>query len=134
MGWKDPKKTGPIVGGATLAYFFVEYSGYTLIAMVANLLMLAVVVCFVWGNVAGLIGKAPPPIPNLQIEEGVMREVVEKAVSVYNKAAGFVVKVLSPGDAMLSVKVVGGLWFVAKIGNYFPNILPSLLCYYHCVR
>merc|ERR1719350_243698 len=108
--WKEPKKSGAVLAAGTLGYFFVEFSGYTMLALISNFLLLTVVTCFVWGNIANVIGRAPPPIPQITLDEGMVRDVVEKGCAGFNKAYGFIYKVLSPGDAMLSVKVAAGLW------------------------
>ncbi|KAK3279151.1 hypothetical protein CYMTET_12952 [Cymbomonas tetramitiformis] len=117
--WADPKKSGMTLGGATVAYFFLEKSGYTMLSLLSNALLIIVVACFLWSNLAGIIGRPPPPIPKIELKEADVRSVTDLAVAHFNKASAFVYQVLTGSDMMLSVKVGGGLWLAGKLGGLF---------------
>jgi hypothetical protein len=50
--WRDPKKSGVVLAGATLAYLLLEWSHFSLLSIVANTLLVAVSVAFLWNNIA----------------------------------------------------------------------------------
>jgi hypothetical protein len=53
--WEDAKKTGVVVSGVTVAYYFMEHSGSTLIALLCNLLMCATIASFLFTHVTNLL-------------------------------------------------------------------------------
>ena len=65
--WRDPKKSGVVLAGATLAYLLLEWSHFSLLSTVANTLLVAVSVAFLWNNIAnftsrwGLLMSLGPP-------------------------------------------------------------------------
>ncbi len=50
--WQDPRKSGIVFGGITAAYILLEWTKYSLINLVANFLLIAVIGAFLWNNVA----------------------------------------------------------------------------------
>lgn len=117
--WTDPKLSGGIFGGVTLAYYLLEKSGYTVLALGANASLFIVVVSFLWANLATLVGRSQPPIPDIHISEAVARDVAEKTVGVINGAFKYGHTVLTGSNMVLSAKTAAGLYFAAKIGNWF---------------
>ena len=55
--WRDPVKSGVVLGGATLAYLLLEWSNISLLSIVANTLLIAVSVAFLWNNIASFTGR-----------------------------------------------------------------------------
>jgi hypothetical protein len=55
--WRNPTKSAAVVGGVTAAYLALEWSGLSVVSIVANALLLVVAAAFVWNNVAGFIGR-----------------------------------------------------------------------------
>ncbi len=55
--WRDPVKSGVVLGGATLAYLLLEWSHFSLLSIVANTLLIAVSVAFLWNNIASFTGR-----------------------------------------------------------------------------
>ena len=55
--WRVPSKSAAVVGGATLAYLALEWSGVSIVSMGANTLLVVVTAAFVWNNVASFIGR-----------------------------------------------------------------------------
>ena len=50
--WRDPRKSGIIFGGITAVYILLEWTKYSLINLVSNFLLIAVIGAFLWNNVA----------------------------------------------------------------------------------
>lgn len=120
--WADPKKSGGVFAGITVGYYMLEKSGYTVLALSANVSLFLVVVSFLWANVATLIGRGPPPIPDVQLSEATARSIAENSVSIVNNFLKFGHTVLTGSNIMTSVKSAGILYVVAKIGGWF-NLL-----------
>lgn len=55
--WRDPKKSGIVFAGATLAYLLLEWSHFSLLSIIANTLLIAVSVAFLWNNIANFTGR-----------------------------------------------------------------------------
>ena len=55
--WRSVPKSGAALAAIATAYFVLEWSGLSVLAIAANGALLTVAVAFVWNNVAGFIGK-----------------------------------------------------------------------------
>jgi hypothetical protein len=55
--WRDVKKTGMVFGGITLVYLLFEWSGLSLMTIVANVLLVVTLGCLLWANVGSLLGR-----------------------------------------------------------------------------
>lgn len=55
--WRSVPKSGAALAAIAAAYFVLEWSGLSVLAIAANGALLTVAVAFVWNNVAGFIGK-----------------------------------------------------------------------------
>lgn len=55
--WKDKFMAGGILLGATIVYFVLEHSGFTLMTIFSNLLLVAFAVMFVWSNAAVFLNR-----------------------------------------------------------------------------
>jgi hypothetical protein len=55
--WKDIKKSGAVLGGATFIYALFELSGLTFIEMWATAALAITLACSLWSFVAGYLGK-----------------------------------------------------------------------------
>ena len=53
--WEQPVTSGLALASVTAAFFLLEKSGFTLIALTANILLVAVLGVFVWSNVATVL-------------------------------------------------------------------------------
>ena len=55
--WRDVKKTGMVFGGVTLVYLLFEWSGLSLMTIVANVLLIVTLGCLLWATVGSLLGR-----------------------------------------------------------------------------
>ena len=65
--WRDPKKSGLVFAGVTLGYLLLEWSHYSLLTIIANVLLIAVTVSFLWNNIAGFTGRCACPRDRAQV-------------------------------------------------------------------
>eukprot|EP00249_Psilotum_nudum_P009473 c21958_g1_i2 orf=205-942(+) len=126
--WREKYLTGGILFGATLAWLLFEKSGYTLLTIVANVLLVLVVVLFIWSNAAVFLHRSPPPIPELELSEdmvasfaSVLREEINKALAVSHDIA-------LGKDFRLFLKVAAVLWGLSVVGGWFHFLTLIYLC------
>lgn len=55
--WRDVKLSGAVVLGVTVVYFGLIWLKYSLVTLIANVLLLAVAIFFGWNNVAVSVAK-----------------------------------------------------------------------------
>mmetsp|Transcript_8157 Transcript_8157/g.9477 ORF Transcript_8157/g.9477 Transcript_8157/m.9477 type:complete len:197 (-) Transcript_8157:714-1304(-) len=117
--WTDPKKSGAVFGGITVAYYLLEKSGYTFLALLSNIALFSIIISCVWSSVSTVIGRGQPAIPKLEITETVARSIADKVVSLLNKAFSSSYTVLTGADLKLSVKCAFVAWLCSKVGGWF---------------
>jgi hypothetical protein len=123
--WKDKYLSAGVLAGSTLVWFLLEKSGYTFLTLLSNILMFVVVILFVWANVAALLNRAGPPVPELSVSE----EFVTRAASIFrvelNKVLAIARDVALGKDFKLFLKVVALLWVVSTVTSWF-NFLTCI--------
>jgi len=90
--WKNPKKSGAVLGGATALYVLFELSTYTLIEMMSTAALVFILASSLWSFVAVHLGRDGMPLPPF-VKEGISDEaarklVIDKALPELNKALG----------------------------------------------
>jgi hypothetical protein len=55
--WKNLYLSGGILGGVFFAYILFEWSGYTLLSLIANVLLILVSALFIWSYAASLLNR-----------------------------------------------------------------------------
>lgn len=117
--WSDPKKTGILLGVVTFLYLLFEKSGYTLISIFANTALILVLGCFVWANVAAVMGKGAPPVPKVELSEESMKSLAVSLTTGLNAAAALIYRLGTGTDIVLSAKAVGFFYVLGKFGSWF---------------
>ncbi|KAJ7566593.1 hypothetical protein O6H91_02G110300 [Diphasiastrum complanatum] len=116
--WRKKHLSIGLLVGATLSYIFFEWAGYTFLSVVSNTLLLLLVILFVWSNLAALLNRPPPPVPNIQLSE----ETVHKVALALHKEISQILAMLrdvSLGrDLRLFLKVVFALYLLSVVGGW----------------
>ena len=55
--WRDPKKSGVVFAGISLLYILLEWTGLSLLTIIANSLLVLVSLSFLWNNIASFAGR-----------------------------------------------------------------------------
>jgi hypothetical protein len=105
--------------GATIGYILFEWSGYTLLSLLSNVLLFLVVILFLWSNAAALLNRNPPPLPELSLSEETVLSVASTLRVELNKILAVAHDVALGKDFKLFIKVVVGLWIVSLVGGWF---------------
>nr|XP_024390439.1 reticulon-like protein B10 [Physcomitrium patens]XP_024390440.1 reticulon-like protein B10 [Physcomitrium patens]XP_024390441.1 reticulon-like protein B10 [Physcomitrium patens]XP_024390442.1 reticulon-like protein B10 [Physcomitrium patens]XP_024390443.1 reticulon-like protein B10 [Physcomitrium patens]PNR43434.1 hypothetical protein PHYPA_015815 [Physcomitrium patens] len=123
--WKDRNLSAIILGGSTLVWFLLEKSGYTFLTLLSNILMFSVIILFVWANVAALLNRAGPPVPELSLSEDFVLRTASTVRVELNKALSIARDVALGKDFKLFLKMVVLLWVVSTVTSWF-NFLTCI--------
>eukprot|EP00897_Mesotaenium_endlicherianum_P002360 jgi/Mesen1/2151/ME000152S01238 len=117
--WKEWKISASILGVVAMTYILFEWSGYTLLTLLANTLLILVVAVFVWAQAAHLLNRAPPPLPKLVLSEDQVMWFGNVVRTEVNRALAIAHSVALGNDYKLFAKVVVALYAIATIGAWF---------------
>lgn len=123
--WKDKYLSGGVLAGSTLTWFLLEKSGYTFLTLMSNILMFVVVILFVWANVAALLNRAGPPVPEMSVSEEFVTKVANTLHVELNRALAIARIVALGKDFKLFLKVIAVLWVVSTVTSWF-NLLTCI--------
>ncbi|XP_024392477.1 reticulon-like protein B10 [Physcomitrium patens] len=133
--WRDRYLSGGTLGGSTLLWILLEKSGYTFLTLVCNILLFVVVILFVWSNVATLINRPGPPVPELSLSENFVMNTANLIRIEVNKALHIARTVALGKDFKLFLLVVASLYVVSIVGSWF-NLLTCVwigIVWFHVV-
>lgn len=117
--WRDKFMSAGILVGATIVYLVIEYSGYTLLSIISNLLLVTMGVLFVWSNAAVFLNRSPPPLPNLHLSEEAANSLALALRVEINKVLAIAKDIALGKDFILFLKVMGILWGLTIVGGWF---------------
>lgn len=117
--WKDKFMAGGILGVATIAYFVLEHSGYTLLSIFSNLLLITFAILFVWSNAAVFLNRSPPPLPDFHVSEEAANSLALALRVEINKVLAIVHDITLGKDFKLFLKVMVVLWGLSVVGGWF---------------
>lgn len=117
--WRDKFMSAAILAGASIIYFVFELSGYTLLSILATLLMITFAVLFVWSNCAALLNRSPPPLPNFNLSEDEARSLALTLREEINKILSVAHDLVLGKDFKLLLKVGAVLWGLSVVGGWF---------------
>jgi hypothetical protein len=120
--WKKWQISAAILGVATVTWVLFEWSGYTLLTLLANTALILVVAVFVWAQVAHFLNRPPPPLPELALSEDMVQWTAENLRKEVNNALAIAHSVALGKDYKLFAKVVVGLYVLATVGAWFNTL------------
>ncbi|KAH1257075.1 Reticulon-like protein B12 [Glycine max] len=102
----------------TLAVWVVfERSGYTLLSLVSNVLLLLIVILFLWAKSAAILNRPAPPLPQLHLSEEMANEVKTFIRTRVNDLLSVSQDIALGKDSRLFLKVAAYLWIISIIGG-----------------
>ncbi|XP_058109297.1 reticulon-like protein B12 isoform X2 [Magnolia sinica] len=117
MLWRQRNVTVGILFVTLAAWVVFERSGYTLMSLVANVLLLLIVILFLWAKSAAILNRPPPPLPNLQLSEEVVNEAAVFVQSRVNNILSVSHDIALGKDSRLFLKVAVYLWLISVVGS-----------------
>lgn len=118
MLWRRRNASIGILVGAAVAWILFEKSGYTLLSLIANVLLLLVSILFVWATAAALINRPPPPLPELELSEDMVNGTAASIRSRINFLLTVAHDIALGKDPKLFLKVAVCLWLISTIGGW----------------
>jgi hypothetical protein len=126
--WRKKHLSVSLIVGATLAWILLEKTGYTVLSIVSNVTLFLVVILFVWSNVAALLNRAPPPLPELSLSEDFVLSTASSVRLELNKALAIAHDVALGKDFKLFLKVIAVLWIVSTVASWFNLLTLIYIC------
>lgn len=126
--WRKKYMSAGILVGTTLAWILLEQSGFTLLTIVSNVLLLLIVGLFVWANAAAFIHKPPPRIPELHLSEDMVINFASALRVEINKALAIAHDIALGKDLKVFLKVVAVLWGLSAVGGWFHFLTLIYIC------
>lgn len=120
--WKNLYLSGGLLGGVSFAYILFEWSGYTLLSLIANVLLIVVSALFIWSYAASLLNRNPPPLPKLELSEELVDSVAKELRITLNRGLKLAHDVALGRDYILFFKVILALYVTSTVGSWF-NLL-----------
>ncbi|EFJ16448.1 hypothetical protein SELMODRAFT_179628 [Selaginella moellendorffii] len=120
--WKQKNVSTSLLVGSTVAWFLFEWSGYTLLSLVCNVLLFLIVILFLWATIASLLHRPPPPIPEIVLTEEMVHDSAATLRVEINKALLAAHDVAIGKDFRVFLKVTVVLWILSKLGAWFNFI------------
>eukprot|EP01018_Ginkgo_biloba_P002360 Gb_33890 [translate_table: standard] len=117
--WKRRNICIGILVAASAAWVLFEQSGYTLLSLVTNVLLLLVAILFIWANAATLLHRPPPPLPELELSEEMVNNAAASIRVRINYALAVAHDIALGKDLKLFFKVVFCLWLLSIFGGWF---------------
>ncbi|PIA39759.1 hypothetical protein AQUCO_02600312v1 [Aquilegia coerulea] len=116
-GFKKILSVGILV--VTLAAWVVfEKSGYTLLSLVFNVLLLLITILFLWATSAEILNRPPPPLPDLQLSEEFINEAAAFIRSRINALLLVSRDICLGKDSKMFFKVAGCMWLISVVGGW----------------
>ncbi|CAM6090329.1 unnamed protein product [Calypogeia fissa] len=116
--WRHWPLSAGVLIGSTIGYVLFEWSGYTLLSLVSNVLLFLVVILFLWSNAAALLNRAPPPLPELSLSEETVMAVAAAVRVELNKILAVAHDVALGKDFKVFLKVIAALWIISTVGGW----------------
>jgi len=126
--WKDPKKTGIVVGFFTTVFAFFYFTSLPLLSIGAYGVALAVAGCALWARCGRSVGKPMPPPPAV-LREGIsdadfkahcdgLKPFVDRAVAVVHD-------LVICKNVKLSLQVAGAFFVLGKVSSFVSIFVLS---------
>lgn len=128
MLWRKKYMSAGILVGTTFAWILLEQSGFTVLTIVSNVLLLLIVGLFVWANAAAFIHKPAPRIPELHLSEDMVINFASAIRVEINKALVIAHDIALGKDLMVFLKVVAVLWGLSVVGGWFHFLTLIYMC------
>ncbi|GMJ03195.1 hypothetical protein like AT3G54120 [Hibiscus trionum] len=117
MLWRKGNLTMGILLVTLAAWVVFEKSGYTLLSLVSNVLLLLIVILFLWAKSAAILNRPAPPLPELYLSEEMVNEVgalIRANVNYFLSASR---DIALGKDARLFFKAAAYLLLVSIVGS-----------------
>ncbi|TYJ40088.1 hypothetical protein E1A91_A04G115400v1 [Gossypium mustelinum] len=117
MLWRRGNLTMGILLVTLAAWVVFEKSGYTLLSLVSNVLLLLIGILFLWAKSAAILNRPAPPLPELYLSEETVNEMGAFIRAQVNDILSASKDIALGKDARLFFKVAGYLLLISLVGG-----------------
>ncbi|KAK6943071.1 Reticulon [Dillenia turbinata] len=115
--WRQKDRTMAILMVTLVAWVVFERSGYTLLSLVSNVLLLLFVILFLWSKSAAVINRPAPPLPELYLSEEMVNE-ASAFIRIHVNSLLSTSKDIAVGkDSGMFFKLAGSLMLISLVGG-----------------
>lgn len=124
--WRRGDVSACVLAATVSAWLLFGFSGYALLSLASNVLLLLLTVLFLWAKAARLLNRPEPPIPEMRISQQVVNEVAALLHSGLNTVFSAFHDIALGRDSVLFYQVFLCLWIISILGSLtdFP-----IFCY-----
>ncbi|KAI4356574.1 hypothetical protein L6164_000589 [Bauhinia variegata] len=115
--WRRKNLTVGILLITLAAWVVFERSGYTLLSLVSNVLLLLVVILFLWAKSAAILNRPAPPLPELHMSEEMVNEMGNFIRTRVNDLFSVSQDIALGKDSRLFLKVTVYIWLISVVGG-----------------
>ncbi|XP_057458903.1 reticulon-like protein B12 isoform X1 [Lotus japonicus] len=115
--WRRKNLTVWILLVTLAAWVVFERSGYTLLSLVSNVLLLLIVILFLWAKSAAILNRPAPPLPQLHLSDEMANEVVTFIQTRVNNLFSVSQDIVLGKDSRLFLKVAACLSLISVVGG-----------------
>lgn len=117
--WRHKFMSAGIVFGSTIVWLLFEKSGYNLLTIVGNTMLILLVALFIWSNAAAFLNRSPPPLPELELSEEMVTSFASALREQINRSLAVAHDIALGKDFKRFLKVVVVLWGLSLVGGWF---------------
>ncbi|KAE8686967.1 Reticulon-like protein B12 [Hibiscus syriacus] len=117
MLWRRGNLTMGILLVTLAAWVVFEKSGYTLLSLVSNVLLLLIVILFLWAKSAAILNRPAPPLPELYLSQEMVDEVGAFIRAHVNDFLSASRDIALGKDARLFFKAAAYLLLISVVGS-----------------
>uniref|UniRef100_A0A0R0LG01 Reticulon-like protein n=1 Tax=Glycine max TaxID=3847 RepID=A0A0R0LG01_SOYBN len=115
--WRRKNLTVGILLVTLGVWVVFERSGYTLLSLISNVLLLLIVILFLWAKSADILNRPAPPLPQLRLSEEMANEAKTFICTRVNDLLSVSQDIALGKDSRLFLKVAAYLWLISIIGG-----------------
>ncbi|KAJ0987853.1 hypothetical protein J5N97_006209 [Dioscorea zingiberensis] len=120
--WRRRDVSMGLLLGTLAAWVLFELSGYPLLRLVSNVLLLLFSILFVWSKAAGILNRPPPPVPELHISKEFIDEAAILLSSSVNMLLSACYRISLGKDTVLFYRVAACLWLLSLLGGFIDSL------------
>ncbi|XP_010926506.1 reticulon-like protein B2 isoform X1 [Elaeis guineensis] len=124
--WRNKRLSAGILAGFTVIWLLFEVVEYHFVTLLCHMAIAAILVAFIWSNVAALFGLSPPKIPEVRIlSQQAFKEFVETLHPKLSRLVSILHRVAFGEDLKLLLFAILYLWILSVMGSLcsFLNLL-----------